>query len=149
MKYSEAKKAIESLSSEYSAYKDADTEFFIVYHKHLEVAYVRTNKRYLVTVCYENRFKQLPFSNKLYMILSELSSTPLEERVDEKKHNIKIFDGKYGFLNLNTTTNKLNIDTKVGCSYIKTKFTDKEIEQLKQRDDIPLDWDKVHLEDAE
>lgn len=31
----------------------------------------------------------------------------------------------------------------------KTKFTDKEIEQLKQRDDIPLDWNKVTFEEAE
>jgi len=31
---------------------------------------------------------------------------------------------------------------------IKTKFTDKEIEQLKQRDDVPLDWNKVKLEET-
>lgn len=29
---------------------------------------------------------------------------------------------------------------------LKTKFTSKEIEQLKQREDIPLDWNKVKLE---
>ena len=48
MKYSEAKKAIETLSNKYSAYKDTDTEFFNVYYKNREVAYVRTNKRYSV-----------------------------------------------------------------------------------------------------
>jgi len=33
-------------------------------------------------------------------------------------------------------------------SLFKTKFTDKEIEQLKQRNDIPLDWNKVKLEET-
>lgn len=30
----------------------------------------------------------------------------------------------------------------------KVKFTGKDIEDLKQRDDIPLDWNKVKLEDT-
>ena len=31
---------------------------------------------------------------------------------------------------------------------MENKFTDKDIEQLKQRDNIPLDWEKVKLEEA-
>lgn len=146
MKYTDAKKEIEALSSKYSAYKDKDTEFFNVYYKNREVAYVRTNKRYSVTVWFEKYFPKLPFSNKLYMILSELTMTPIDERVEEKKYLVKAF-GNY--LNIRAIDNYPSINTSYENSAIHTKFTLKEIEQLKQCDDIPLDWNKVKLEEAE
>jgi len=148
MKYSEAEKAIESLSSKYSAYKDKYTNYFNVYYKNVEVAYVRTNERYSVTVWFEKYFPKLPFSNKLYMILAEISMTPLDERVEEKKYYVNVYDSALGYLNINTFTGKMSMnDISEGDGY-KTKFTDKAIEQLKQRDDIPLDWDKVKLEET-
>lgn len=146
MKYSEAKKKIEALSSKYSAYKDKDTEFFNVYYKNDEVAYVRTNERYSVTVWFEKCFSKLPFNNKLYMILSELAMTPLDERVvDEKKYLVKVFGA---YLNIQTNNNHPSTNTREECLEFKTNFTMKEIEQLKQRNDIPLDWNKVVLEEA-
>ena len=148
MKYSEAKKAIESLSSKYSAYKDKDTAFFNVYYKNEEVAYVRTNERYSVTVWFEKYFPKLPFSNKLYMILSEISITPLDERLEEKKYYVKIFDNEFGYLNIDIQTGNMTAGSVCETEYLKTKLTDKAIEQLKQREDIPLDWNKVKLEEV-
>ena len=147
MKYSEAEKQIKALSSKYSAYKDKDTEFFNVYYKNGEVAYVRTNERYSVTVWFEKYFKKLPYSNKLYMILSELAMTPLEERADEKKYFIHVFEGSVGYLNVNISMSKTSLDNSIEMTGIETKFTLKEIKRLKQRDDIPLDWNKVTLEE--
>ena len=146
MHYSEAKKEIETLSSKYSAYKDTDTESFNVYHKNEEVAYVRTNERYSVTVWFEKYFSKLPFSNKLYMILAELATTPLDERVEAKKYYVKVFNNELGYLNINILTGKVTADEKSETDSIKTKLTSKAIEQLKQREDIPLDWNKVKLE---
>lgn len=145
MKYSEVKKQIEALSSKYSAYKDKYTDYFNVYYKNAEVAYVRTDERYSATVWSEKNFQKLPFSNKLYMILSELAMTPLDERKDEKKYRIKVF-GDY--LNLYVSTSHAFLFNESETEYVKTEFTLKEIEQLKQRDDIPLDWNKVGLEEA-
>lgn len=148
MKYSEAKKAIEALSSKYGAYKDKDTEFFNVYYKNGAVAYVRTNERYSVTVWFEKYFPKLPFSNKLYMILSELAMTPLDEREEEKKYYVKVFDGQLGYLNIYISTGDITAGSMCETELFKTKFTNKAIEQLKKRDDIPLNWDKVTLEEA-
>ncbi|AUV57270.1 hypothetical protein [Lactobacillus phage Satyr] len=145
MKYSEAKKEIETLSSKYSAYKDMDTESFNVYYKNGEVAYVRTNERYSVTVWFEKYFTKLPFSNKLYMILSELSMTPLDKRVEEKKYLVKAL-GMY--LNIETNNNHPSMNTRDDCLEFKTNFTLNEIERLKQREDIALDWNKVKLEEV-
>ena len=147
MKYSEAKKAIEALSSKYSACKDAC--FFNVYCKNGEVACVRTDERYSLVVWNEDSFKNLHFSNKLYMILAELAMTPLDDRVEENKYYIKIRYGFNCFLNINPLTGDMSIFDATEGYCFKTKFTDKEIEQLKQRDDIPLDWNKVDLVNAD
>jgi len=146
MKYTEAEKQIKALSSKYDIHMgDGD---FIVYYKHTLVAWVKNNERYLF---YNDadRFKQLPLSNKLYMILSELAITKLDERVEEKKYYVKIFDNELGYLNIDIQTGKVKTDNVREFDEIKTKFTDKNIEELKQRDDIPLDWNKVTLEEAE
>ena len=146
MKYIEAEKQIKALSSKYYIImSDGD---FIVNYKNMLVAWVKNNKRYLLYND-EDHFKKIPFSNKLYMILSELAITPLDERVEVKKYYVKVYDSALGYLNINTFTGKMSMnDVSEGAGY-KTKFTDKEIEQLKKRDDIPLDWNKVILEEAE
>lgn len=146
MKYTDAKKQIEALSSKYNAYKGEYTEYFNVYYKNTEVAYVSTEKPYFTRVWSENRFKQMPFSNNLYMILSELAMTPLDERAEEKKYYVKVFQAH---LNIRVIDNRPSINTSYENYAIHTKFTEKEIEQLKQRDDIPLDWNKVKLEETE
>lgn len=150
MKYSEAKKAIKALSSKYSVTTYEGVDYFNVNYKGLEVAYVSTEKPYYVNVIwYENRFKQLPFSNKLYMILAELAMTPLDKRAEEKKYYVKIFDNVLGYLNIDISIGDIMAGSMCETGFFKTKFTTKAIEQLKQRDDIPLDWNKVKLEETE
>ncbi|QDZ69420.1 DUF1642 domain-containing protein [Pediococcus pentosaceus] len=67
----------------------------------------------------------------------------------EKKHYVKICDGYSGYLNIDNFTSKMSVANMSEENRFKTKFTDKEIGQLKQRDDIPLDWNKVTFEEAE
>ena len=140
MKYSEAVKQIEELSSKYRVYM-TDENFTITY-KNMIVAWVINKQRYLF-YNNEDHFNKLPFSDKLYIILAELAITPLDKREEEKKYYVKIFDGGLGYLNIDISTGNMTAGS------VKTKFTDKAIEQLKQRDDIPLDWNKVTLEEAE
>jgi len=149
MKYSEAKKAIEALSSKYSINVDEFFKYFDVNYKGLEIAYVDHDERYAVGVWSSEYFSKLPFSNKLYMILSELAMTPLDKRADEKKYFIHVFEGSVGYLNVNISTSKTSLDNSIEMPGIETKFTLKEIERLKQREDVPLDWDKVELEEVE
>ena len=139
MKYIEAKKQIEALSSKYSVATYKGFDYFNVNYKGLEIAYVSTEKLYSTRVWSEYRFKQMPFSNKLYMILSELSITPLDKRAEDKKYFIKIFDGELGYLNIDISTGKMTAGSVCETEFFKTKFTNKAIKQLKQRNDIPLD----------
>jgi len=143
MKYSEAEKQIKALSSKYDIYMgDGD---FAVDYKNIIAAWVKGDERYLLYND-EKCFKKLPFSNKLYMILAELAITKLDERVEEKKYYVKAFQA---YLNIRVIDNRPSINTSYENYAIHTKFTKKEIEQLKKCDDIPLDWNKVNLEEAE
>jgi len=148
MKYSEAEKQIKALSSKYDIYM-GDGDFNIVYNGNIGSIYVSDSCQYNLNIGGFTTFSKLPFSNKLYMILAELAVTPLDERVEEKKYYVKIFDGGFGYLNIDISTGNIKTDNVRECDEIKTKFTNKAIEQLKQRDDIPLDWNKVNLEEVE
>lgn len=147
MKYSEAKKAIEALSSKYSA--DSLWVYFSVNYKGREIAFVRNNKRYSFELWHEKYFSKLPFSNELYMIMSELAMTPLNKRREAEKYYIKVFNNEFGYLNINILTGKVTADDKSETDSIKTKFTNKAIEQLKQREDVALDWNKVTLKEVD
>lgn len=148
MKYNEAKKAIEALSSKYSVNTDKLSVYFNINYKGVEIAFVNSDIEYNIGIGNPKNFYKLPFSNKLYMIMSELAMTPVDARVEEKKYYVKIFDGELGYLNIDISTGKLTAGSVLETESIRSKFTDKAIEQLKQRDDIPLDWDKVRFEEA-
>ena len=143
MKYSEAEKQIKALSSKYDV--DFYAHKFNVYYKNELTAGVKKDCRYSF-IHRENIFKKLPFSNKLYMILAELAITPLEDRVEEKKYKVKAFR-KYLNVPVENVLSPFLFDGN-NTETVKTCFTLNEIEQLKQRDDIPLDWDKVRFEEA-
>lgn len=148
MKYIEAEKQIKALSSKYDICM-GDGDFNVAYNGITHGIYVSDDYEYGLHVENEGMFSKLPFSSKLYMILAELAITPLDERVEEKRHYVKVFDNEFGYLNINSSTGEMNVSGRfVGYGY-KTEFTDKEIEQLKQRDDIPLDFKKVKLEETE
>jgi len=148
MKYSEAKKQIEALSSKYDI-DMGDGDFNIVYKGNLRTTYVHGHYRYSLHVEDDSTFSKLPFCNKLYMILAELAMTPLVERVEEKKHYVHVFKGNNGYLNVFAFDDEITFGSKVEINGFKTKFTSSEIEKLKQGFDIPLDWKKIKLEGAE
>lgn len=148
MKYSEAEKQIKALSSKYDIKMNCG-DFNVVYNGSFQGIYVSGSYEYGIKIGNHIKISNLPCVNKLYMILSELAMTPLDKRVEEKKYYVKICGGSLGYLNIKTSTNKMIVDSKDDACGIKTKFTDKAIKQLKQRDDIPLDWNKVHFEEAE
>lgn len=148
MKYSEAEKQIKALSDEYYIYMD-DGDFNVAYKENEPIAYVGGNTRYKVNIFYtEEAFQKIPFSSKLYIILAELAVTPIDERVEAKKYYVKVFNNELGYLNINILTGKVTADEKSETDSIKTKLTSKTIEQLKQREDVALDWNKVRLEEV-
>lgn len=146
MKYSEAEKQIKALSDKYSVEMN-DKDFYVVYDSKLRVAYVEGINKYGLHADYGG-FLNMPANDELFMILAELAMTPLDERVEENKYYVKVYDSGIGYLNINNFTGKMSVNNVSEDNSYKTKFTNKDIEELKQRDDIPLDWNKVTLEEA-
>lgn len=145
MKYSEAEKRIKALSSKYDISMRGG-DFDVSYNGKTHIIYVSGDYKYGINVGYPEMFSVIPFSDNVYMILAELAMTPLDERVDGKKYRVKAF-GMY--LNIKTNNNHPCMNTCDNCYEFKTNFTLNEIERLKQREDIPLDWNKVELKPAE
>lgn len=147
MKYSEAGDKIEALSDDLGV-KMNGYDFYVVYQGHYRVAYVNGTVEFGVHADYTS-FLEIPKNDEVFKILVELAATPVKERAEKKRHYIKIFDNTNGFLNIDTDNGIMSVYDSEEFSPFKTKFTDKEIEELKCRDDIPLDWKKVKLEPAE
>lgn len=91
MKYSEAAKAIKGLSKKYSINNNGKFVFELIY-KSKPIACVDKQEQFnfgrVNTFGFE--FDKLPYSHKLWMILAELSMTPLDKRKEEHKWNVII-----------------------------------------------------------
>lgn len=66
----------------------------------------------------------------------------------KQKYTIQLLPNKKGFLNRYSDGNFFVCDDEVTCEY-QTNFTVQEIQQLKQRDDLAIDWDKAKIEPVE
>lgn len=71
-----------------------------------------------------------------------------------KKYRIKVLKGKSAercsrYLNVNYRANIVTFASDIEFEDWRASFTKKEIEELKKRDDIAIDWDKVRLEEVE
>ena len=140
MKYSEAKQQIESLSKKYSAHIGSIGDFS-VYYKGVLVGWVNQREYSFNVDTHEVNFKQLPFSNKMYMILAELSTTPVKSRKDKIKYKVSVLNE---YLNIDEHNKPLLADDFNTDSY-QTIFTLAEIFKIKERKDIPFDWNEVYI----
>lgn len=72
-----------------------------------------------------------------------------------KKYAIKVIKAdsfpanNSGYLNINYRANLVTFDNKTDFEDWRASFTKKEIEELKARDDIAIDWSKVELEEVD
>jgi len=95
MKYVEASKLIQKLSNDYSTNLVTGKnvlgffEGYDVFYKNKLVAYIPTDTMYGIYPANAYLYK-LPYGNKLWMILSELSMTKISDRLNEPKYNVII-----------------------------------------------------------
>lgn len=90
-----------------------------------------------------------PATPELFLIAVEHAKTPIEERKSAKKYFIHVFRSQQdGYLTLVNDKAEFGSRLEATGFSIKTRFTKKEIRQLKKREDIPLDWEKITLAEA-
>ena len=94
----------------------------------------------------EERLRQALFDT-----IYEFASTPIEERGDEKKYYLKhrFLNGSVNqFLNRNLIDSRLDLSTKKDYSEFQTKFTQKEIDKIKEKYNTDLkDFEIIEVEE--
>ena len=122
--------------------------------KNVTVAYVIIDKMYEFDTAYYV-FEEIPESikKKLFDLLVEYTSKPIDEREEPQKFYLKFkLPTNYSddFLNLNRTFDWFEISTKSNSDKFQTQFTQKEIDEMKVKfevafsdfEQIPIDWEE-------
>lgn len=119
-----------------------------------KVAYVYKNEIFSVGTGYipfDNLSKEL--KEKLYNLIDKYARTPLDEREKTVKFFLRFKGDKLGinnYLNYSVTLDWLVIREKMDCENFKTRFTQKEIDDIKKRFGLTLsDFEQIPVEEDE
>lgn len=141
MKYSEAGDKIEALDERLNVKTGNFGDLYVAYNGKV-VAGVSNAIQFGVNTDFTG-FAETPNRNDVYKILVELAATPVDERKDEERHYIRVFNGTSGLLMVNLINGQATTGPAKESNVFKTKFTDSEIRELKDNQTIAIDWSKV------
>lgn len=81
--------------------------------------------------------------------LYKLQETPVEDRYPVQKYNIQVIpDDSKSYLNYFILGKRFIFGSAFNTDDYQTLFTKDEIEEMKKRDDIAVDWDKAIIEEV-
>lgn len=93
-----------------------------------------------------NKWKSIMMSHQLLETLREALGL---KQIDKQKYTIKIADGNNNYLNMNRNGGRFEFADRFCTEEWQTCFTQTEIDELKQRGDLAIDWNKVRIEPVE
>ena len=101
------------------------------------------------TVCMTNGTENYVTYDELLEIIGQQG-----HQASDKKYAVRVLKGKpaercSSYLNVNYRANIVTFASDIDFEEWRASFTKNEIEELKKRDDIAIDWDKVELEEVE
>lgn len=104
----------------------------------------------IINTHWKNLDGMTPFSMRESLnLIAELENTPVKYRFSEKKYTIQVIANCVGaYLNCNEENNRMAFCDDIETDYTKTRFTQSEIDELKQRDDLAIDWDKAIIKEV-
>ncbi len=86
---------------------------------------------------------------RLFALLDKYYQTPVKDRLSEKKYTIQVIandDGAY--LNHDRGGNLIGFSDNIETCSATARFTQSEIDELKQRDDLAIDWNKAIIKEV-
>ena len=85
----------------------------------------------------------------LLNLIAELEKTPVNERFPESKYTVQVLaDYDESFLNVGKDDGFAFFKDEVEAGPVQTQFTQAEIDELKQRDDLAIDWNKATIKEV-
>lgn len=145
MKYTEFEKKVKEISDTLNVIHWGDTA--CVYKAGQIVVRVGKTRKYAVsTIGHVWDWITDPSREKLYTLATELASTPLEEREEQKKYYYRLPHSVRGgnYLNYHKESNCLFYSTKFRGIACQTQFTREEYEAIAKEHGIP---EGLHLEE--
>lgn len=134
-----------------------DDEWVSIVYKNKTLAHIFTKELYRMSSyysgidCGEN-------AGVLFALMFQYAVTPIKDRKEkEKKFYLRhrfltslLRDMTYSFINYDTKYNDIYLSSNEALDYVKTKFTLKEIEEIKKKFDTDLaDFEMVEVEDED
>ena len=96
-----------------------------------------------------NKQKNLGNFYALLNLINQFVNTPVEERFSAEKYTVEVFKTDYGILKKDVKRYSPFLGNSLDNEFYKSHFTKLEIEKLKRRDDIAIDWDKAIIKPVE
>lgn len=82
-------------------------------------------------------------------VVQRLICTPVNERFPESKYTVQVLaDYDESFLNVGKDDGFAFFKDEVEAGSVQTQFTQAEIDELKQRDDLAIDWNKATIKEV-
>ena len=140
-------KEVEKLGFEVGESMDA----ILIFYGRGQVSYVRINERFYVGMI--DGFENLPeeLQAKLYYLMDEYARTPLDEREKTVKFFLRFKGDKLGinnYLNYSVTLDWLVIREKMDSENFKTQFTQKEIDEIREKFKVTLcDFEQIPVKE--
>ena len=108
------------------------------------IGYVGVNKPYILSSDFDWE------DEKVLDLMVEYSKTPIDERREEKKYYLRhrwLVSDRDNYLAIDLEEDTLYLDYKGQCDWIKSVFTQKEIDEIKEKYDTNLsDFEIIEVE---
>ncbi|MDU2574770.1 MAG: hypothetical protein E7C94_02450 [Finegoldia magna] len=134
-----------------------DDEWVSIVYKNKTLAHVFTKELYRMSSYFSN-IDCGENAGILFALIFQYAVTPIKDRKEkEKKFYLRhrfltslLGDMQYSFINYDTKYNDIYLSSNEALDYVKTKFTLKEIEEIKKKFDTDLaDFEMVEVEDED
>lgn len=113
----------------------------------------KVNKKYQYTAEMSSIYEEEDENAKeLFLLCAEYARTPIEDREEEKKFYLKIsgsfYTGDYVYLNFDKSTNNYWLHNNHQSNMYKTQFTQKEIDEIKEKFNTNLEeFEQIPVEE--
>lgn len=151
MKIDETVKRLNAVSQSAGAYEYKNEKKILVTWSTFTVLIVPYKAKTMFDCHFVNPHIELPADVKAQIsgIIGKFLRTPIKERYPDKKYTIQaIANSDDCYLNYGKSSNLMTFFDDVETDYVKTRFTQSEIDELKQRPDLAIDWDKAIIKEV-
>lgn len=128
------------------------SDSILIYDGYYQAACVYKNELFSINTSYaafDNLSEEL--QEKLYSLIDEYASTPIDEREEQERFFLKFkieTDDDCNFLNYDKNDDEPTLDNSLETSNFQTRFTQKEIDKIKEKFGLTLsDFEQIPVDE--